>query len=141
MSSVLSKQARLPWLIRIQRSLLGWRVSFGSWIRRAEEDEYRFIAQVADELADHMEIWVVEASVEILAHIACWHRQVETYRGHLLCSDTSGQTFLMDLQSWGFVKSATARFLQIDGVDQAKRFIDTLWKHRSKEGDEYAKTR
>lgn len=141
MSSVLSEQVKIPWLTRAQRFLPGCRAFFERWMRQVGTDEYRLIVQVADGLAQHMEIWVVEASAELLAHIAIWHRRLETYRGHLLCSDVAGHTFLMDLQSWGFVKSATAQFLQIDGVDQAKRFIDALWKQRSEEGGEYAPTR
>jgi hypothetical protein len=57
------------------------------------------------------------------------HRLVETYRGYLLCSDTARQTFLIDMRTHAYVKGSATHLLQIDGVDQAKRFVDELCSH------------
>ncbi|GCE32028.1 hypothetical protein KDA_75120 [Dictyobacter alpinus] len=137
MSRMVSDQARLPWLTRLQQTLFACPAPKGYWARPIEKDEYLFVTKVADELVECMKIWAVEARIEILAHIACWHRHIQTYRGHVLCSDTAGRTFLIDGQSWGYVKSAATHLLQIDGVDQAKRFVDALWEHRPENGGEH----
>lgn len=138
MSSVLSELAKFPWPARLPRPLRRLRASKECWIHQTELDAYRRTAQVANELMGHIEIWVVEASVELLAHIACWHRQIEAYRGHLLCSDAAGHVFLIDLQSWEYVKTAATHLLQIDGVDQARQMVDALWEHREKGGEHAA---
>ncbi len=96
------------------------------------------VGQVANAFIAVMRIWQVENCLEIKAHIACWHRRICTYRGYVLCSDTSERTFLMDTQAWAYVQCSAFHLLQIDGVEQTKAFIDALWEHRqlSREKDE-----
>jgi hypothetical protein len=77
-----------------------------------------------------MSIWQVEDCLEIKAHIACWHRCISTYRGYVLCSDTSERTFLMDTRAWGYVQCSACSLLQIDGIEQAKAFIDALYREQ-----------
>ena len=84
------------------------------------------VRQVADVCAAAMPIWQVEDCLEIKAHIACWHRCICTYRGYILCSDTTERTFLMDTRTWTYVTITNARLLQIDGVQEAKMFVDAL---------------
>ncbi len=84
------------------------------------------VRQVADACAAAMPIWQVEDSLEIKAHIACWHRCICTYRGYILCSDTTERTFLMDMRTWTYVAITNAGLLQIDGVKEAKMFVDAL---------------
>ncbi|MBA2680396.1 MAG: hypothetical protein H0U76_18605 [Ktedonobacteraceae bacterium] len=125
MSSVISE---CSWLTGVQRVLFKIQ---DKWRQRAyvdEQDCYRVIAQVLDELGTSMAIWVVESSSDILAHIAVRHRELESYGGYLLCSDRSGRTFLFHMQSYRFVKAAKSLLLQIDGVEQAKMFVDSLSK-------------
>lgn len=84
------------------------------------------VRQVADDLVAAMSIWQVEDCLEIKAHIACWHRCLHTYRGYVLCSDTTERTFVMDTRTWTYIAIAQACLLQIDGVNQAKMFVDAL---------------
>jgi len=44
----------------------------------------------------------------------------------LLCSDTTGHTFLINMRTHTYVKGSALHLLQIDGVDQAKCFVDEL---------------
>jgi hypothetical protein len=112
------------WLVgRGTVSLPGW-VRFGQYVH--EQGDCLLIAHVLDELTTSMEAWVVETSLELLAHIAVRHRVFEAYGGYLLCSDTSGQTFLLDLHMHRFIAPVQTCLLQIDGVHQAKQFIDVL---------------
>jgi hypothetical protein len=84
------------------------------------------VRQVANASIAVMGIWQVENCLEIKAYIACWHRCICTYRGYVLCSDTSERTFLMDTQTWTYVAITNAGLLQIDGVQEAKKFVDAL---------------
>jgi hypothetical protein len=84
------------------------------------------VRQVADDLVTAIRIWQVEDCLEIKAHIACWHRCLHTYRGYVLCSDTTERTFLIDTRTWTYIAIAKACLLQIDGVNQAKTFVDAL---------------
>ena len=86
----------------------------------------QLVAEVADDLCAMMEICVVEDGLQTKALIVCYHRTVETYRGYLLYSNTTGHTFLIDKRTHAYVIGSAAHLLQIDGVDQAKRFIDEL---------------
>ena len=121
-----------------------WHSCFGGWVLSLVAlDQYcrswrcasgvdqahlmqRQIRHSADNLSDVMGIWHIEDSLEIKAHIAYWHRSVHTYRGYVLCSDRVGRTVLLDTQSWTYVMLTTISLLQIDGVEQAKRFIDDI---------------
>jgi len=73
-----------------------------------------------------MEIWVVEDRFQTKAYITSCHRLIETYRGYLLCSNTPGHTFLIDMRTHTYLRGSAAHLLQINGVDQAKRFVDEL---------------
>ena len=126
MSSVQSERRALTWMAELPSLLLKCQAFFGWWKRRVDLDRYQLVAEIADDLSTMMEVWVVDAGSQTRAHIACWHRQFEAYRGYLLCSDTAGQTFLIDLRTHAYVKGSTTHLLQIDGVDQTKRFVDEL---------------
>ena len=124
MSSVQSERRERSWIAALQSILLKCQAYTGWWRRRVDQDQ--LVAEVADDLCTRMEIWTVDGGLQTKAHIACWHRLVETYRGYLLCSDTAGHTFLIDLRTHAYVKGSATHLLQIDGVDQAKRFVDEL---------------
>ena len=127
MASVLSERRARPWMAGLQSILFTCQVCIGRWRRSVDLDQHQLVSEVADDLCATLEIWVVDAGLQTGAHIACWHRLIESYRGYLLCSDTAGQTFLIDLRTHAYVKgSAMQLLLQIDGVDQARRFVDAL---------------
>lgn len=84
------------------------------------------VRQVANDLVAAMSIWQVEDSLEIKAHIACWHCNLHTYREYVLCCDTTERTFLMDTRTWTYIAITKVCLLQIDGVNQAKTFVDAL---------------
>lgn len=92
------------------------------------------VRQVADTSVAVMGIWQVENCLEVKMHIACWNRRICTYRGYVLYSDASERTFLMDTQTWTYVTITKASLLQIDGVNQAKTFIDALCHVQEREG-------
>ena len=126
MSRVQSERRERSWMAGLPSILLKCLAYFGRWKRRVDPDRCRLVAEVADDLSTMMKIWVVDAEPQTKAHIAWWHHLVETYRGYLLCSDTAGHTFLIDMRTHAYVKGSTTHLLQIDGVDQAKRFVDEL---------------
>ena len=126
MSSVLSERRGLSWIAILQSILLKRQAYFGWWKRSVDLDRCQLVAKVADDLSVTIEIGVVDDGPQTRAYIACWHRQVETYRGYLLCSDTAGRTFLIDRRTNAYVKGSATHLLQIEGVDQAKRFVDEL---------------
>jgi len=113
-------------MVGLQSILLRCQAYFRWWRRRVDLDQCQFVAEIADDLSAMMEIWFVDAGIQTKAHIACWHHLVETYRGYLLCSDITGQTFLIDMRTHVYVKGSAAYLLKIDGVEQAKRFVDEL---------------
>ncbi len=129
MSSVLLKRRERSWIVGLQSILLKCQAYFGWWKRRIDLDQYQLVAQVTDDLCATMGIWMNDDGLQTQAHIACWHRLVETYRGYLLYSDTAGHTFLIDMRTHAYVKRSATHLLQIDGVDQAKRFVDELRSH------------
>ena len=133
MSSALSERER-SWIAGLQSILLKFQAYPGWWRRRVGQDQSQLVAEVANDLFAMMEIWVVDAGLQTKAYIACRHRLLETYRGYLLCSDTAGQTFLIDLRTHAYVKGSATHLLQIDGVDQAKRFVDELCTRNEIEG-------
>ncbi|SRR6266849_1596775 len=126
MASVLSERKGRPWMAGLQSILFTCQAYIGRRRRSVELDQRQPVAEVADDLCATLEIWSVDSGLQTRAHIACWHRQIEAYRGYLLCSNTAGQTFLIDLRTYTYVKGSVTQLLQIDGVDQAKRFVDTL---------------
>lgn len=83
------------------------------------------VADVADMLASEMAIWQIEPSTDIKVYIArgC---QKELYRGFLLCADEAEHTFLLDTQALAYVTAAGSSLLQIDGLPQARHFVDVL---------------
>lgn len=95
-----------------------------------DPDECQIIAQVAADLAAQIEIQMVKASTEMLSHIACHHRYMETYREHQLCSNRTEQTFLIDLKTHAFVKATTTHLIRIGSRNQAKAFVDQIWSSR-----------
>lgn len=96
--------------------------------RSWQEVQQMIVTQIANDLSatTTMGIWQVEATLSVKAHIACWHRQIQEYKGHLLCADRQGRTFLLDRRACTYVMSSPGHLLQIDGCDAAKRFIDLL---------------
>ncbi len=126
MASVLSERRERCWMAGLQSILFTCQAYIGRWRRSVDLDQRQLVAEVADDLCATLEIWVVDAGLQTGAHIACWQRLIEAYRGYLLCSDTAGQTFLIDLRTYAYVKGSATQLLQIDGVDQAKRFVDAL---------------
>jgi len=126
MPGVLPEGRERSWRAGLQFILLKCRVYFGRSRRRVDLEQYRIVAEVANDLSAMMEIWFVDGELQTKANIAYWHRLVETYRGYLLCSDTTGHTFLINMRTHTYVKGSTLQLLQIDGVDQAKCFIDEL---------------
>ena len=126
MASVLSERRERRWMAGLQSILFTCQVYIGRWRRSVDLDQRQLVAEVADDLCATMVIWVVEGGLQTRAHITCWHRLIEGYRGYLLCSDTAGQTFLIDLRTHAYVKGSAMQLLQIDGVDQARRFVDAL---------------
>ena len=127
MSSVLSQRRERSWIAALQSILLKCQAYGGWWRRRVDGYQYRLVAEVADDLSTMMEIWVVDAGLQTKAHIACWHGVIENYRGYLLCSDAARHTFLIDMRTHAYVKGSATHLLQIDGVEQAKRFVDELY--------------
>lgn len=93
-------------------------------------DECQVIAQVVASRASRIEIQMVKASTEVLSHIACHHRCMETYREHQLCSDIAEQTFLINLKTLSFVKATTTHLVRIGSKSQAKAFVDQIWSSR-----------
>ena len=126
MSSVQSERGERSWIAGLQSILLKCQAYTGWRRRRVGQDQNQLVAEVANDLFAMMEIWVVDAGLQTKAHIACRHRLVETYRGYLLFSDTARHTFLIDMRTHAYVKGSATHLLQIDGVDQAKRFVDEL---------------
>ncbi len=126
MPGVLSEGRERSWRAGLQSILLKCRAYFGWWRRRVDLDQYHIVAEVADDLCAMMQVWFVDGELQTKAHIAYRHRLVETYRGYLLCSDTTGQTFLINMRTHTYVKGSALHLLQIDGVDQAKCFVDEL---------------
>ena len=126
MTSVLSERTERTWMTTLQPILLTCRAYVGRWRHSVDLDQHQFVAEVAADLSATMNIWGVDAGLQIQSHIACWHRHMETYRGYLLCANAAGHTFLIDLRTHTYVKGSAAHLLQIDGVDQAKRFVDEL---------------
>ena len=126
MASVLSERRERPLMAGLQSILFTCQAYIGRWRRSVDLDQSQLVAEVTDDLCATMEIWVVDAGLQTGAHIACWHRLIQAYRGYLLCSDTAGQTFLIELRTYTYVKGAATQLLQIGGVDQAKRFVDAL---------------
>jgi len=84
------------------------------------------IEHVAESLVTYIPIWAWESSIDVYAYIARWYTQLETYRGFQLCSDIPGNTFLLDLTNFVYVKDTTEKLLRFDAVEQAKMFVDTL---------------
>ena len=121
--------------VRIPQFLFRWCASFQLTLRK-EMDEYQVIAQVVASLAAHMEIQTVRISVDMLSHIACHHRRMETYREHQLCADATERTFLIDLQKYYFVKATATHLVLIRGVSHAKTFVDQicLLRHQQEVG-------
>lgn len=126
MSSVLSERRERSWIATLQSILLKCQAYAGWWKRRVDRDQSQLVAEVADNLSATMGIWIIDDGLQTKGHIAHGHRQVETYRGYLLCSDTAGHTFLIDMRTHAYVKGSAMHLLQIDGVDRAKRFVDEL---------------
>ena len=126
MPGVLSEGRERSWRAGLQSILLKCQRYLGRWRRRVDLDQCQLVAEVADDLRTMMKVWFVDAELQTKAHIAYRHRLVETYRGYLLCSDTSGHTFLINMRTHTYVIGLAALLLQIDGVDQAKHFIDEL---------------
>lgn len=125
MSSAFWEQRGRTWIAVLQSILLKCQAFSGWWKSRNDPDQ--LVVEVADELSATMQIWLVEDGIQTRGHIACSHRLMETYRGYLLCSDSAGQTFLIDLRTRTYVEeSVTRQLLAIDGVDQARRFVDEL---------------
>ena len=125
MSSVLSEYS---WLVRAQMALFRIQTWLYQPVQADEQDRSQAIALVLDEGVSSMEIWVVESSPDILAHIVVHHQRLEPYGGYLLCSDGAGRTFLLDMCTYRFVEAAKSLLLQIDGVEQTKMFIDMLFQ-------------
>ncbi len=126
MPGVLSEGRERSWRAGLQAILFKCQVYFGWSRRRFDLDQCQLVAEVADDLSAMMEIWFVDGELQTKAHIAYRHRLVETYRGYLLCSDTTGHTFLINMRTHTYVKGSALHLLQIDGVDQAKCFVDEL---------------
>lgn len=113
------------WIAALQSILLECKAYFGWRKRRDVADQ--FVVEVADDLSVMMQIWVIDDGLQTRGHIACYHHLTEIYRDYLLCSDNAGHTFLIDMRTRTYVKGSAARhLLQIDGVDQARRFVDEL---------------
>ena len=123
---MLSEQRERSWVAALQPILLKCQAYAGWWRRRVDQDQSQLVAEVADDLCTRMEIWVVDAGLQTKAYIASCHRLIETYRGYLLCSNTPGHTFLIDKRTHTYLRGSAAHLLQINGVDQAKRFVDEL---------------
>ena len=90
MASVLSERRERRWMAGLQSILFTCQAYIGRWRRSVDLDQRQRVAEVADDLCATLEIWVVDAGLQTGAHIACWHRLIEDYRGYLLCSDTAG---------------------------------------------------
>lgn len=95
--------------------------------QRVQQEQVRLVAQT---LMPMMNIWQITSSCEVKAHIACWHRLVESYRGYLLYADSDERTFLVDSESRCYVTLEQMALLQIDGLAQAKQFLDVLCQAR-----------
>ena len=134
MSSVLLERRERIWITGLQSILLKFEAYFGRWKRRVDLDRRQLVAEVADDLSATMEIWIVDDGLQTRAYITCWHRLIDTYRGYLFCSDTAGHTFLLDMRTHTYVKGSAKHLLQIDGVEQAKRFVDELCRRLQVDG-------
>jgi hypothetical protein len=126
MPSVLSELRERTWIAKLQFILFKCQAYFRRWKCRVNLDQLQLVAEVAKDLSATMEIRVVDDGFQNKAHIAYWYRLVGTYRGYLLYFDTVGSTFLIDIRTHTYVKESTTHLLQIDGVDQARRFVDEL---------------
>ena len=126
MPGALSEGSERSWRAGLQSILLKCQAYFGRWRCGVDLDQCQLVAEVAYDLSTMMEVWFVDAELQTKAHIAYRHRLMENYRGYLLCSDTTGHTFLINMRTHTYVIGSAAHLLQIDGVDQAKRFVDEL---------------
>jgi hypothetical protein len=123
----------MPWEKRnsLQRRLQGGLEWLIVWMHQDAQKEHRamrdIVAQVADDLAPTMPVWLIETSLDLKAFIAVWHRTLQVYRGFLLCSDQEGQTFLIDRQTGAYLQASATGLVLIDGVKQAMTFVDALW--------------
>jgi hypothetical protein len=125
MSSAFWERRGRTWIAVLQ-SFLPRCQAYSGW-RKSRNDPDQLVMEVADDLCATMQIWVVDDGIQTRGHIAFCHRLMETYRSYLLCSDSAGQTFLIDLRTRTYVEeSSTRQLLEIDGVDQARRFVDEL---------------
>jgi hypothetical protein len=125
MSSLLWEWRGRLWIAALQSILLKCQAYLGWWRRREVPDQ--LVVEVANDLSVTMQIWVIDDEPQTRGHIASSHRLMEIYRDHLLCSNSAGHTFLIDMQTRTYLKgSATQHLLQIDGVEQARRFVDEL---------------
>ncbi len=95
-------------------------------IRNQHPEVTEAVIQVANALCATMAIWEVEATPVVKASLAYWHRTIQTYRGYVLCSNSKGATVLIDTLTWTYLQGSALHLLQIDGVEQAKAFIDAL---------------
>lgn len=115
----------------LQRRLQGGLKWLIVWMHQDTEKRHQamgdIVAQVADDLAPTMSVWLIETSLDLKAFIAVWHCTLQVYRGFLLCSDQEGQTFLIDRQTGSYLQGSATGLLLIDGVKQAMAFVDALW--------------
>jgi hypothetical protein len=86
-------------------------------------------AEVVSMVAHTGSVWIVDDSIEILAHIACWHKTVEHYRGYVLCADREQRVFLVDKRSWRYVRASPTQLLMVEGVGEAKALVDAFCLH------------
>lgn len=106
----------------VHRAFSDW-----TWVYLTSEQRRRQeqITQVATTLSPEIGIWQVEASLQLKAAIAQAARK-EVYRGFLLCCDAYEHTFLLDTHHGCYVAVSHTCLLQIDGLAQARRFVDAL---------------
>src|SRR3989442_7618659 len=107
----------------LQRRLQGGLAWLIVWMHQDAQKQHQamgdIVAQVADDLAPTMPVWLIETSLELKAFIAVWHCTLQVYRGFLLCSDQEGQTFLIDRQTGAYLPGSATRLVLIHRVQQA----------------------
>ncbi len=94
--------------------------------RPADTHEQARHAEIVNAATHGLDVWMIDDSIDILAHIAVWHKTIEQYRGYVLCIDEEERVFLVDTHSWRYVQANPAQLLMVEGIATAKALVDSF---------------